>query len=131
MTFHLNFIFNFTLYFSSKQNKGNLKSKSTYSVHCSTDQNSLDRNFYFFPGSILNVKHGCHRAGNSQRKKISSRSGESQRISLQVRGRFMVMNHHISDEIEQQADGGFSRKSILFKHYCLGAINSCTLHVSC
>ena len=30
----------------------------------------------------------------------------------------MVMNHHIGHEIEQQADGGFSRKSILFEHYC-------------
>ena len=50
--------------------------------------------------------------------KISSRSGESRGISLQVRGRFMVMNHHIGHEIEQQADGGFSRKSILFEHYC-------------
>ena len=29
VTFHLNSIFNFTLYFSSEQNKGKLKSKST------------------------------------------------------------------------------------------------------
>ena len=45
----------------------------------------------------------------------------------------MVMNHHNGHEIEQQTDGGFSKKLILFARYCLGAtrcINSCTLHVS-
>ena len=67
-----------------------------------------------FPGSILNVKHGYHRAGNGQGKKISSRSGESQGISLQVSGNFMVMNHHNGHEIEQQTDGGFSKELILF-----------------
>ena len=48
-------------------------------------------------------------------EKISLRSGKSQGISLQVRGSFMVMDHHIGHEFEQQTDGGFS---ILFKHYC-------------
>ena len=52
------------------------------------------------------------------REKISSRSGESQGISLQVRGNYMDMNHPIGHEIEQQTDGGFSRKSILFACYC-------------
>ena len=51
-------------------------------------------------------------------EKISSRSGESQGISLQVSGNFMNMNHHIGHEIEQQTDGGFSKKSILFARYC-------------
>ena len=52
---------------------------------------------------------------------ISSRSWESQGISLQVSGNFMVMNHHNGHEIEQQTDGGFSKKSVLFARYCLGA----------
>ena len=30
----------------------------------------------------------------------------------------MNMNHHIGHEIEQQTDGGFSKKSILFARYC-------------
>ena len=51
-------------------------------------------------------------------KKVSSRSGESQRISLQVSGNFMNMNHHIGPEIDQQTDGGFSKKLILFAQYC-------------
>ena len=29
--------------------------------------------------------HGCHRSGNGPGKKISSRSGKSQEISVQVR----------------------------------------------
>ena len=52
------------------------------------------------------------------REKISSRSGESQGISLQVSGNFMNMNHHIGHEIDQQTDGGFSKKLILFAQYC-------------
>ena len=60
-------------------------------------------------------------------KKISSRSWESQGISRQVSGNFMNMNHHIGHEIDQQTDGGFSKKLILFARYC---INLCTLHVS-
>ena len=52
------------------------------------------------------------------REKISSRSGKSQGILLQVSGNFMNMNHHIGHEIEQQTDGGFSKKSILFAPYC-------------
>ena len=51
-------------------------------------------------------------------EKISSRSGETQGISLQVSGNFMNMNHHIGHEIEQQTDGGFSKKSILLARYC-------------
>ena len=72
----------------------------------------------FFPGSVLNVKHGCHRAGNVQGEKVSSRSAECQGISLQASGNFMNVHHHISHEIEQQTDGGFSKKSILFAQYC-------------
>ena len=71
--------------------------------------------FYVAGMKILNnVKHGYHRAGDGQGKKISSRSGESQGISLQVSGNFMNMNHHIGHESEQQTDGGFSKESILF-----------------
>ena len=40
-----------------------------------TDQNSLEK--IFFPGSILDVKHGCHRQ-KMVREKNSSKSGKSQ-----------------------------------------------------
>ena len=106
----------FALYFLSEQNKGNLKSKSTCT--CTLSHWSEFPWLKLFPGSVLNVQHGYHRAGNGQGKNISSRSGERQGISLQVRGNFMNMNHHIGHEIEQQTDGGFSKKSILFARYC-------------
>ena len=64
-------------------------------------------------------------------KKTSSRSGESQGISLQVSGNFMNMNHHIGHEIEQQTDGGFSKKSILFARYCLGATLYQFMYTAC
>ena len=64
-------------------------------------------------------------------KKISSRSGESQGISLQVSGNFMVMNHHNGHEIEQQTDGWFSKKSVLFARYCLGATLYQFMYTAC
>ena len=93
-------------------------------VHCSTDQNTCDRNF---SRKHLKCQTWLPQGRKWSGEKISLRSGKSQGISLQVRGSFMVMDHHIGHEFEQQTDGGFS---ILFKHYCWGAINSCTLHVS-
>ena len=79
MTFHLNVVFNSSLYFSSKQNKG----KKNLHVHCSTYWSEFPWQ-KFFPGSILDVKHGCHRQKMVREKNSSRRWEKSQGISPQV-----------------------------------------------
>ena len=63
----------------------------------------------FFPGSILNVKHGYHRAENGQ-------------------GKFYDMNHHIGHEIEQQTDAAGFQESRSFLRVI---INELLIHVDC
>ena len=97
--------------------------------------------------------HGCHRSGNSQGKKNSSRSGKSQGISLWVRENLhlwkksgkseilrvliyllpsqwcfcMVKNASCQCQGERQADVRFPRKSILFPCY----VKELSIHVHC
>ena len=72
-----------------------------------------------FPGNILNVKHGCHRAGNVQGKKFLQGQGKVREFQFKSGEVLWTYNHHIVHEIEQQADSGFAKKLILFARYYL------------
>ena len=123
--------------------------KENLHVCCGTDQDFLDNNF--FPGSILNAKHGCHRAGNGQGKKflkVREKSGNftsSQRKfqSLkEVREKWSFKSEYILYNLwtwimlycswNWRTSWRWVFKKIdPFCTLCYETINSCTLHVSC
>ena len=109
---------------------------------------------HYEPSNMLIVEcslfqHGCHRSGNSQGKKNSSRSGKSQGISLWVRENLHLWKKSGKSEIlrvliyllpsqwcfcmvknascQRQADVRFPRKSILFPCY----VKELSIHVHC
>ena len=89
-----------------------------------------------FPGNILNVKHGCHRAGNVQGKNFCHKNSDQGREKsgnfTSSQGKFY--GHIIIIlfmKLNNKLIVGF-QKSLSFLHVIvkeLHCINSCTLHV--
>ena len=70
--------------------------KENQHVDCSTDQNSLDRNFFQEASLMSNM---VATGQEMVREKNSSRSGESQGISLQVRENFSLWKKSRNSEV--------------------------------
>ena len=126
--------------FTFQANKTKVIWKENLHVHCSTDPNSLDRNFFqdaswmsqgmkwWGKNKFLKFRE---KSGNFTSSQENFKSLKDVREQWSFKSAFCTFYRHescyIVHEIEEQADVGFSRRLILFALY----VKKLPVHVHC